>query len=392
MLFDLYDDVSNLPGSTKVRAEMANRATDYLNTLAREAKNDRGLRLELADGYLRLGDIQGNMFRTNLGDTRAALATYQKALDLLDPVPNDRSAVRMRTLIELHRAQATDLRSGGKEAFDRLRQAVERFEKLAGTPPSLADDYQLGLAYSMLGALVQQSGGWVNMSGVSGAEFDRAEQFLKRAVDSQPSDPNFAYSFAELLDRRAQIYASLQPQRTVDYEQQAVQVLNRVREPNRNYPSFRILLARVRTDMLFAYGQLNQIDAATEQAHLAEQVYLPLVAASPEDHEVRYRMAVLRRIAGIVNGYAKRWTESADDFAKGIADYDILLQTGPNPQYQGYRAELQMRMADDLWEANRHPEAEAAARPALRNFASLQTRPMLSSLCASPPAIFSSPK
>jgi hypothetical protein len=42
------------------------------------------------------------------------------------------------------------------------------------------------------------------------------------------------------------------------YEQQAAQVLNRVREPNRNYPSFRILLARVRTDMLFAYGQLNQ--------------------------------------------------------------------------------------------------------------------------------------
>ena len=78
VLFDLYDDVSNLSGSTRVRAEMANRATDYLNTLSREAKNDRGLRLELADGYLRLGDIQGNMFRTNLGDTRAALGTYGK--------------------------------------------------------------------------------------------------------------------------------------------------------------------------------------------------------------------------------------------------------------------------------------------------------------------------
>ncbi len=161
----------------------------------------------------------------------------------------------------------------------------------------------------------------------------------------------------------------------MDYEQQAVQVLHRVREPNRNYPSFRILLARVRTNMLFAYGQLNQIDAATEQAQLAEQVYLPLVAANPEDHEVRYRLAVLRRIAGIVNAYAKRWKESADDFAKGIADYDILLQTGPNPQYQGYRAELQMRMADDLWEANRHAEAEVAARAGLDEFRKLSSAP-----------------
>jgi eukaryotic-like serine/threonine-protein kinase len=375
VLFDLYDEVSNLSGSTRVRAEMANRATDYLNTLSREAKNDRSLRLELADGYLRLGDIQGNMFRANLGDTRAALETYGKALHLLDPLENDAGAVRLRTLIELHRAQATDSRSATKEAFDQLRAAVERFEKLAGNPPAIEDDYQLGQAYSLLGALLQQHGGWITMSGPSSTELDRAETYLRRAIDAQPSEPNYAYSLAELLDRRGQLYASLQPQRTITYEQQAVEVLNQVREPNRSYPSFRILLARVRTDMLFAYGQLNQFDQATEQARMAEQIYSPLVAASPGDRDVRYRLAVLRRVAGIVNAYARRWSESADDFAKGIADYDILLQSGPNPQYRGYRAELRMRMADDLWEAKRRPEAEAAARTGLAEFRELANSP-----------------
>jgi serine/threonine protein kinase len=375
VLFNLYDDVSNLSGSAKVRAEMANRATDYLNTLSREAENDRGLRLELADGYLRLGDIQGNMFRTNLGDTRAALGTYQKGLDLLDPLRNDPGAVRLRTLIELHRAQATDTKGATENAFDRLRGAVERFEKLAGNPPSVEDDYQLGQAYSLLGALVQQHGGWVRLSGDHGAEFDRAEAHLRRAVASQPSEPNYAYAFAELLDRRAQLYASLEPQRTITYEQQAVEVLDQVREPNRSYPSFRILLARVRTDMLFAYGQLNQFDAAAEQARMAEQIYSPLIAASPEDRDIRYRLAVLRRVAGIVNAYAKRWSESADDFANGIAAYDMLLQSGPNAQYRGYRAELRMRMADDLWEAKRWPEAEAAARAGLAEFRELVSAP-----------------
>jgi serine/threonine protein kinase len=375
VLFNLYDDVSNLSGSAKVRAEMANRATDYLNTLSREAQNDRGLRLELADGYLRLGDIQGNMFRTNLGDTRAALGTYQKGLDLLDPLGNDPGAVRLRILIQLHRAQATDAKGATENAFDGLRGAVERLEELAGTPPSVEDDYQLGQAYSLLGALVQQHGGWVRLSGGSGAEFDRAEAHLRRAVVSQPSEPNYAYALAELLDRRAQLYASLQPQRTITYEQQAVEVLNQVREPNRSYPSFRILLARVRTNMLFAYGQLNQFDAATEQAGMAEQIYSPLIAASPQDRDVRYRLAVLRRVAGIVNAYAKRWSESADAFAKAIADYDILLQSGPNLQYRGYRAELRMRMADDLWEANRRPEAEAAARAGLAEFRELVNSP-----------------
>ena len=217
--------------------------------------------------------------------------------------------------------------------------------------------------------------------------------FLRRAVESQPSEPNYAYSLAELLDRRAQLYAALQPQRTIAYDQQAAEVLNHVREPNRSYPSFRILLARVRTDMLFAYGQINQFDAAAEQARLAEQIYLPLVAASPEDHDVRYRLAVLRRVAGTVNVYAKRWTESADDFAKGIADYDILLQTGPNAQYRGYRAELRMRMADDLVGGRTAGQKQKRQpRRGWPNFASLRARPTPNSLSsARPRAICSLP-
>jgi hypothetical protein len=375
VLFDLYDDVSNLSASTRVRADMANRATEYLNTLSREAKNDRGLRLELAEGYLRLGDIQGNMFRTNLGDTRAALGTYQKGLDLLDPLQDDPGAVRVRTLIEVHRAQATDANSGNREAFHRLHEAVENFEKVAGNPPSVEDDYQLGQAYSILGGLEQQQGGWVSMSGMNGTDFDRAETFLRRAVELQPSNPDYAYSLAELLDRRAQSSASLAPQRATDYDQQAVKILNAVREPYRGYPSFRLLLGRVHSVLLFAYGQLNQLDAAAEQGSLAEQIYLPLAAASPEDHDLRYRLAVLRRLIGSNDAYGKRWNASADEFAKGIADYDILLQSGPNSQYQGYRAELRMRMADDLWEAGRHPEAEAAAKAGLAEFRELTGSP-----------------
>lgn len=84
---------------------------------------------------------------------------------------------------------------------------------------------------------------------------------------------------------------------------------------------------------------------------------------------------MLRRLTGIVKAYAKRWTESADDFAKGIADYDLLLAAGPNSQYQAYRAELRVRMADDLWEAGRKTEAEAAAKQGLAEFRELADAP-----------------
>jgi hypothetical protein len=293
----------------------------------------------------------------------------------LEPLGHDAGAVRLRTLIEVHRAQATDASSGSREAFNRLDEDVENFEKVAGNPPSAEDDYQLGQAYSILGGLEQQQGGWVRMSVKDGAEFDRAETFLRRAVDLQPSNPDYAYSLAELLDRRAQSLASLAPQRTIAFDQRAVSILNGIREPYREYPSFRLLLGRVHGVLLFAYGQLNQLDAAAEQGSLAEQIYLPLAAASPEDHDVRYRLAVLRRLIGSNDAYAKQWNASADEFAKGIADYDILLRSGPNSQYQGYRAELRMRMADDLWEAGRHPEAEAAVKAGLAEFRELTGSP-----------------
>ena len=375
VLFDLYDSVSNLSGSARVRAEMARRATEYLNTLSREAKNDRGLRLELAGGYLRLGDIQGNMFRTNLGDTRAALATYQKGIDLLSSLENDRDAVRLRTLIDLHRAQATDMSSATRSDFDRLRSAVEHFEKLAGNPPRAEDDYQLGKAYTLLGGLEQQHGGWVSISAVGGSEFDRAETHLRRAAGSPLSEPDYAYSLAELLDRRAQSYASLDPGRSIGYDQQALESLTHIREPERNYPSFRILQARIHTNLTFSYGQENQFDTALEHARVAEQIYLPLLAESPDDRNIRYRLVVLRRVAGIVEAYARRWGESAEEFAKGITDYDSLLETGPNAQYRGYQAELRMRLGDALWEAGRKTEAEAAAAAGLAEFRQLANSP-----------------
>src|SRR5262249_33660447 len=115
--------------------------------------------------------------------------------------------------------------------------------------------------------------------------------------------------------------------------------------------------------------------AALEHAHIAEKIYAPLIAASPDDRELRYRLAVLWRLAGTINAYAKHWADSADDFAKGIEDYDILLRTGPNPQYEGYQAELRMRMADSLWEAGRKQDAEAAAEAGLEEFHKLTSLP-----------------
>jgi non-specific serine/threonine protein kinase/serine/threonine-protein kinase len=79
LLFDLHDEIVNLPGSLKARQALVTKAEEYLATLSREAEGDRELQRELAAAYQRLGDLQGGPRTANAGDTTAALRSYEKA-------------------------------------------------------------------------------------------------------------------------------------------------------------------------------------------------------------------------------------------------------------------------------------------------------------------------
>ena len=81
-LFQFYDQVTPLPGSTAVRASIVDTARKYLDGLAKEAGSDRALLLELAQAYQRLGDVQGRTGTANLGQLDEARKSYRRALEL----------------------------------------------------------------------------------------------------------------------------------------------------------------------------------------------------------------------------------------------------------------------------------------------------------------------
>jgi non-specific serine/threonine protein kinase/serine/threonine-protein kinase len=86
VIFEMNDGIANLPGSTPVRKLLVTRALEYLDTLAAEARGDDSLQLELALAYVRIGDIQGDPGVANLGDTKGAFASYEKARRTLQAV------------------------------------------------------------------------------------------------------------------------------------------------------------------------------------------------------------------------------------------------------------------------------------------------------------------
>lgn len=86
-LFQFYDQVTPLPGSTAVRASIVDTARKYLDGLTGEAGNDKGLILELAQAYQRLGTVQSNAIGANLGQMEEARRSFQRSLDLYARVP-----------------------------------------------------------------------------------------------------------------------------------------------------------------------------------------------------------------------------------------------------------------------------------------------------------------
>jgi eukaryotic-like serine/threonine-protein kinase len=100
-LFQFYDQVTPLAGSTEVRASIVSTAQKYLDGLAKEAGNDRALTLELAQAYERLGNVQGRTRDANLGQLDNARRSYQQALELYA-----RLGVSATSAPELRRAAA----------------------------------------------------------------------------------------------------------------------------------------------------------------------------------------------------------------------------------------------------------------------------------------------
>jgi tetratricopeptide (TPR) repeat protein len=91
-LFQFYDQVTPLPGSTAVRASIVDTARKYLDALAKDADNDKGLILELAQAYARLGDVQSRTGAANLGQVEDVRRNYQRALDLYARLPVNRGS------------------------------------------------------------------------------------------------------------------------------------------------------------------------------------------------------------------------------------------------------------------------------------------------------------
>lgn len=137
VVFDIHDAIESLPGSSKARQLLASTAMDYLESLAAESGGSPSLLVEIAQGHQRVGDIVGNPFFANLGDTAGALKEYERGLALLAPLMarGDDAASRAGAVLLIRVGDVLVMRGDRTAGIARYEEALALLREIGARHP-----------------------------------------------------------------------------------------------------------------------------------------------------------------------------------------------------------------------------------------------------------------
>jgi tetratricopeptide (TPR) repeat protein/anti-sigma regulatory factor (Ser/Thr protein kinase) len=99
VVFKYHDEIKDLQGATRVREILVQDALKYLDNLQAESAGDIDLTRELALAFMRVGSVQGGAYQANLGDSRGAAASYEKAIRLLEPLAENSNDTKLLAVL-----------------------------------------------------------------------------------------------------------------------------------------------------------------------------------------------------------------------------------------------------------------------------------------------------
>lgn len=367
VLFQIHDAVAALPGSTPVRKLIVANALEYLDKLSRDAADPK-LQLELAEGYSRLGDVQGFQSQANLGDPNGAVASYRKARlhfnEALRAHPADSRAIS--GMAQTYRRLGTVLaflRQGG-EARQMAAQAVTLMESLAQREPTERNRQSLAAAYS-------------SMADVSDGNLEyrsKALSIFEELLVAHPQDRSRQRDVA--LVHKYIAGAQLVNRSSEGTEQH----LHRAEELDAARAAAAPDDREAQLDLSFDYSQngtyyLNRekLPAALENYQKTLEIRLRLARSDPADARLQDRVVYAYSQIGKVWMKMENPREALRSFEDGLRTSQALQARDPNhPQFRSNLATSQSGVGDAESALGNTRQACAAWRGALSVYGQME--------------------
>jgi serine/threonine protein kinase len=330
-LFEFHEAIERLPGSTPARALVVRRALEYLDSLAQEASSDLSLQRELATAYERVGDIQGNPYLANLGETAGALESYRKALAIRQSL-----AATEPAKVEIKRELAGSYDRIGDmlqlthhlaEALAHYRQALQLRQELAlQQPDNLSIQRELAGSYELIGDVLVKNGDG------SGA-LENFRQFFRIAQSLAAREPTslhrryLALSYGKLSTGLAMIgeWAA-----AIERARQSLEMLRQLAESEPNN-------ARAQRELASGYNRLGDLlwsikdlPKALENYREALKLSERLSSTDPLNQQYRHDLARSYSNVGYVLAQLGDETAAVKDYREALQVLEALSEADPN--------------------------------------------------------------
>jgi len=298
LMFDIHEEMSKVPGSTRTREMLVNTSLEYLDTLYQEAGSDRRLQEELATAYIKVAQIQGSDQAANRGNFTAALHSYERAVALLTPLmaaepANHRAGCALaRAYIE--QAALVMVARGPKYAHEGAQQGVTLTEQHS---PGVGDDadrvQRLGNAYAVYARIL----GFLGRSPEAISFLDKSIALREKYVQAHPDDLQAMLGLSMAYNSAAIVADTRLPQRASDQRSmvllgQSLSVAQSLVTLQPNEPRFQQRVAMAHFNMANILWARGKYAASLELFRLAAPAVVK-AAQDSNDSSAQFTMALV---------------------------------------------------------------------------------------------------
>ncbi len=293
-LFEFHDAIADLPGATPARVLLVKNALKYLDNLSQEVGDDVTLIRELATAYAKVGDVQGSVRLSNIGDTAGAMVSYKKALTLLESIADSHpdQFVLKKSLSMLH-ACIGDMH-WSKGAMEESLVEYEKGRKLAMQMLSLRENDPEGIRvlvsrYQDIGDVLLQIGRREEAI----KQYEEGQAMIEPLAMAPNADPDIIIAAAINYDRLANIAMDAgRINDSLDLYKRSLKLREDQAKANPGSVRHRVFLANSLDQLSKLHLRIGHPDEAMPYATQARDIRKGLADIDPDDTRAGFELSI----------------------------------------------------------------------------------------------------
>ena len=361
MLFDVAEQISELQGATAARETLVRKGLEYLNRLSKNPRATPELRRELAEAYMKIGDLQGRALRPNLGDQTSALESYKLSVALLENIakesPTDSKVAHQLIQAYLRRGR---LETKADSDADYARAVAMAEARVTAEPKSQETRHDLA---SSLASLTASASGFEMSSRPTRYEKNvlRARALFEELLNEGAKDPEIRRELAWQYRNLSRLDARRNPGRSLELLLTAVKQMASL---SQDFPSNGVYRREHANALINAAGALQAAHRTKEAIDYNKLAVALMHQVMEKDaRNISYRRDLVQfqiSLASLLDDSGSR-QPAMEVFKQALADADQMVAEQPdNPEFRYQRASLNeqigsktgaadLKMALDHW-------------------------------------------